>query len=179
LCQAEPTLPAQEPPIKITTKLSEQGVYLSGGSEVLRLSNQGALINDTLEDEQNFEVADFNQGLIVPAFNRVVSEELTNYIDPTQPQKTLVFCVNNTHADMVVDELRTAFKNKYPQLEHDAIIKITGDSDKDAKKVQSMITRFNKERLPNIVVTVDLLTTGIDIPSICNLVFLRKVRSRW
>jgi 3-methyl-2-oxobutanoate hydroxymethyltransferase len=45
--------------------------------------------------------------------------------------------------DMVVEELRTAFKNKYPQLEHDAIIKITGDSDKDAKKVQSLITRFN------------------------------------
>jgi type I restriction enzyme R subunit len=41
-----------------------------------------------------------------------------------------------------------------------------------------MITRFNKERLPNIVVTVDLLTTGIDIPSICNLVFVRKVKSR-
>ena len=168
----------QEPPIKITTKLSKDGVYLSGGSVVQRLSNQGELINDTLNDEQNFDVADFNQGLIVPSFNRVVSEELTQYIDPTQPQKTLVFCVNNAHADMVVDELRTAFKNKYPQLEHDAIIKITGDSDKDSKKVQSMITRFNKERLPNIVVTVDLLTTGIDIPSICNLVFLRKVRSR-
>jgi type I restriction enzyme R subunit len=79
---------------------------------------------------------------------------------------------------MVVDELRTAFKKKYPQLEHDAIIKITGDADKDAKKVQSMIVRFNKERLPNIVVTVDLLTTGVDIPSICNIVFLRKVKSR-
>ncbi|MBJ5033302.1 type I restriction-modification system endonuclease, partial [Salmonella enterica subsp. enterica serovar Derby] len=36
----------------------------------------------------------------------------------------------------------------------------------------------NKERLPNIVVTVDLLTTGVDIPSICNIVFLRKVKSR-
>ena len=168
----------QEPPIKITTKLSEQGVYISGGTAVQRLSNQGELINDTLEDEQDFDVADFNQRLIVPAFNRVVSEELTKHIDPAKPQKTLVFCVNNTHADMVVEELRDAFKNKYPQLEHDAIIKITADSDKDAKKVQSMITRFNKERLPNIVVTVDLLTTGIDIPSICNLVFLRKVRSR-
>jgi type I restriction enzyme R subunit len=89
-----------------------------------------------------------------------------------------VFCVTNAHADMVVDELRTAFKKKYPQLEHDAIIKITGDADKDAKKVQSMIVRFNKERLPNIVVTVDLLTTGVDIPSICNIVFLRKVKSR-
>ncbi|WP_440888361.1 type I restriction-modification system endonuclease [Vibrio sp. WZ-1] len=172
----------QEPPIRIVTQLSEGGVYLSQGAEVQRLSNQGELVNDTLVDEQGFEVADFNRALIASNFNKVVCEELANNkdfaIDPTSPQKTLVFCVNNTHADMVVEELRTAFKAKYPQLEHDAIIKITGDSDKDATKVQSMITRFKKERLPNIVVTVDLLTTGIDIPSICNLVFMRKVRSR-
>ncbi|EJE4173290.1 type I restriction-modification system endonuclease [Vibrio parahaemolyticus] len=172
----------QEPPIRIVTQLSEGGVYLSQGAEVQRLSNQGELVNDTLDDEQGFEVADFNRALIASNFNKVVCEELANNkdfaIDPTSPQKTLVFCVNNTHADMVVEELRTAFKAKYPQLEHDAIIKITGDSDKDATKVQSMITRFKKERLPNIVVTVDLLTTGIDIPSICNLVFMRKVRSR-
>ncbi|GIA96625.1 type I restriction-modification system endonuclease [Vibrio cholerae] len=168
----------QEPPIKIITKLSSEGVYFSQGAEVQRLSNQGELINDTLDDEQGFEVADFNRSLIASNFNKVVCEELVNHIDPTSAQKTLVFCVNNTHADAVVDELRTAFSAKYPQLEHDAIIKITGDADKDSKKVQTMITRFNKERLPNIVVTVDLLTTGIDIPSICNLVFLRKVRSR-
>ncbi|EKO3906942.1 type I restriction-modification system endonuclease, partial [Vibrio fluvialis] len=168
----------QEPPIRIITKLSEEGVYLSQGSEVQRLSNQGELIDDTMEDEQGFEVADFNRNLIASNFNKVICEELVKHIDPTSPQKTLVFCVNNTHADTVVEELRTAFKAKYPQLEHDAIIKITGDSDKDSTKVQSMITRFNKERLPNIVVTVDLLTTGIDIPSICNLVFMRKVRSR-
>lgn len=49
---------------------------------------------------------------------------------------------------MVVEELRTAFKKKYPQLEHDAIIKITGDADKDARKVQTMITRFNKSGCP-------------------------------
>ncbi|KJF90754.1 type I restriction-modification system endonuclease [Photobacterium leiognathi] len=172
----------QEPPIRIVTQLSEGGVYLSQGAEVQRLSNQGELVNDTLVDEQGFEVADFNRALIASNFNKVICEELANNqdfaIDPTSPQKTLVFCVNNTHADMVVEELRTAFKAKYPQLEHDAIIKITGDSDKDATKVQSMITRFKKERLPNIVVTVDLLTTGIDIPSICNLVFMRKVKSR-
>lgn len=168
----------QEPPIKIKTKLSSEGVYLSQGTQVQRLSNQGELINDTLEDEQGFEVADFNRNLIASNFNKVVCQELVNHLDPSSAQKTLVFCVNNAHADMVVDELRAAFKAKYPQLEHDAIIKITGDADKDSTKVQSMITRFNKERLPNMVVTVDLLTTGIDIPSICNLVFMRKVRSR-
>ena len=31
---------------------------------------------------------------------------------------------------------------------------------------------------PKIAVTVDLLTTGIDVPAICNLVFLRRVKSR-
>lgn len=168
----------QEPPIQIITKLSRDGVYMSGGSVVTRLSPQGELINDTLADEQGFEVADFNRSLIASDFNRVVCEELVNYIDPTSPQKTLVFCVNNPHADNVVEALQNAFKVKYPDLEHDAIQKITGDSDKDTKKVQSIITRFKKERLPNIVVTVDLLTTGIDVPSICNLVFMRKVRSR-
>ena len=29
--------------------------------------------------------------------------------------------------------------------------------------------------MPKIAVTVDLLTTGIDVPSITNLVFLRRV----
>ncbi|WP_448564119.1 type I restriction-modification system endonuclease [Thalassotalea ganghwensis] len=170
----------QDPPIKIVTKLSQDGVKMTAGSEVMRLTPQGELQNDTLADEQNFEVADFNRSLIATNFNQVVCEELVNHLDPTnvEQQKTLVFCVNNTHADIVVEELRTAFKKKYPTLEHNAIIKITGDSDKDSKKVQSLITRFKKERLPNIVVTVDLLTTGIDIPKICNLVFMRKVRSR-
>jgi type I restriction enzyme R subunit len=31
---------------------------------------------------------------------------------------------------------------------------------------------------PKIAVTVDLLTTGIDVPSITNLVFIRRVNSR-
>ncbi|KDN91277.1 hypothetical protein EF87_19710 [Bacillus amyloliquefaciens] len=38
--------------------------------------------------------------------------------------------------------------------------------------------RFKNERLPNVVVTVDLLTTGIDVPPITNLVFLRRIQSR-
>lgn len=64
----------------------------------------------TLEDDQDFEVADFNRGTVIPAFNRAVCNELTNYLDPTGSQKTLVFCVTNAHADMVVEELRAAFK---------------------------------------------------------------------
>lgn len=168
----------QEPPIKIITELNQNGIHLDKGLEVTRLTNQGELLDDTLEDEQDFEVANFNRDIIVPSFNNVVAKALAKELDPTGKQKTLIFCVNNAHADMMVLALQEAFKDKYPKLEHDAIIKITGSSDKDPKKIQSMITRYNKERLPNIAITVDLLTTGIDVPSICNLVFLRKVKSR-
>jgi len=168
----------QEPPIKITTQKSQDGIYMSKGEQVERLSNQGELVDDTLEDEQDFEVADFNRKVVAPNYNKAICGQLAKELDPTSPQKTLIFCVNNDHADTIVEQLRSAFSAKYPALEYNAILKITGDSDKDPDKVQSMITRFKKERLPNIVVTVDLLSTGIDIPSICNIVFLRKVKSR-
>ena len=50
----------QDPPIQIITRNAQEGVYLSKGEQVERISPQGEVINDTLEDDQDFEVADFN-----------------------------------------------------------------------------------------------------------------------
>ena len=41
-----------------------------------------------------------------------------------------------------------------------------------------MIRSFRNDTMPKIAITVDLLTTGIDVPKIENLVFLRRVNSR-
>jgi len=54
------------------------------------------------------------------------------------------------------------------------VAKVTGQSD----KVEQLIRQYKNERYPNIAITVDLLTTGIDVPKICNLVFMRRVKSR-
>src|SRR5690606_217785 len=59
-------------------------------------------------------------------------------------------------------------------VHQDAITKITGSIKDPADETK----KFKNEKYPNIVVTVDLLTTGIDVPAICNLVFLRAVKSR-
>src|SRR5206468_5771871 len=40
------------------------------------------------------------------------------------------------------------------------------------------IKAFKNDPRPKYVVTVDLLTTGIDVPAIANLVFVRRVNSR-
>ncbi|WP_257236487.1 helicase-related protein, partial [Nostoc sp. 'Peltigera malacea cyanobiont' DB3992] len=55
-----------------------------------------------------------------------------------------------------------------------AVLKITGNTDQPLQ----LIRRFKNEANPKIAVTVDLLTTGIDVPEICNLVFIRRVNSR-
>lgn len=44
--------------------------------------------------------------------------------------------------------------------------------------MEQLIRQYKNERYPNIAITVDLLTTGIDVPTICNLVFMRRVKSR-
>jgi type I restriction enzyme R subunit len=55
-----------------------------------------------------------------------------------------------------------------------AVVKITGAADDPLQ----LIREYKNEHLPNVAVTVDLLTTGIDVPEICNIVFLRRVNSR-
>ena len=66
------------------------------------------------------------------------------------------------------------FETAGMDLEEDAIEKLTGKTD----KVEDRIKAYKNERNPVIAVTVDLLTTGINVPPISNIVFLRRVRSR-
>ena len=91
--------------------------------------------------------------------------------------KTLIYAVNDDHADMIVSILKDIY-TEYG-VDNDAIMKITGSvANGNKKKIQEAIKRFKNEDYPSIVVTVDLLTTGIDVPSISTLVFMRRVKSR-
>jgi len=163
------------PPHRIVTNLSEDGINYERGEEVRRLDPQtGSIDLVSLPDEVRFDVDDFNRKVITESFNRVVCEELAKSIDPSLPTKTLVFCVNDDHADLVVTLLSRALEERYGSIDADTVLKITGAADNP----RMLIRRFKNERLPNIAVTVDLLTTGIDVPAIGNLVFLRRVKSR-
>lgn len=164
-----------EPPIQIKTELSTNGITWKVGEEV-KVYNAGKNQIDLFNapDEIKLEVEDFNRKVITIPFNRVICEYLAQELDPASRQKTLIFCVTDAHADIVVDQLKKAFLAQYGNVEDDAVIKITGAADKPL----SLIRRYKNERNPNVAVTVDLLTTGIDVPAICNIVFLRRVNSR-
>lgn len=164
-----------EPPYLFKTELSQVGITFEKDEEVEVYDvDKGEVQLEKLEDTVHFEVEQFNKRVITEPFNRAVLNKLVEYIDPTGKEKTLIFAATDQHADLVVRLLKEAFKERGDEIEDDAIMKITGY----IYKPLDAIKRFKNERLPNVVVTVDLLTTGIDVPPITNLVFLRRIQSR-
>jgi type I restriction enzyme R subunit len=164
-----------EPPTRIVTKLARDGIHYQAQQQVLMLDRRTQeLKKEDLPDEVHFDVDAFNTRVITEPFNRAVIGELVKHIDPASEEKTLVFCATDEHADMVVLLLKDALKEQYGEVDDDAVKKITGATDRPLEAIRL----FRNERQPNIAVTVDLLTTGIDVPKIANLVFLRRVRSR-
>lgn len=168
-----------EPPVRIETALAQAGIEFKKGED-LPLFNTGAGTIDltTAPDDLRFDVEEFNRKVITAPFNRAVAEALADHIDPADPGKTLIFAVNKGHADIIVDQLKQVFKERFGEIEDAAIRRITGDIETTPAKVHAVIRQFRNDPLPKIAVTVDLLTTGVDVPRITNLVFIRRVNSR-
>jgi type I restriction enzyme R subunit len=169
-------------PHRLLTKLNTEGIHYKKGDTIVRYDPvTGEITNsELLEDELDFDVDAFNRQVITEPFNQTVLAEIAHDIDPESPDvqgKTLIFAVNDDHADLIVKILKEIYTEM--GVDNDAIMKITGSvGGGNKKKVKDAIRRFKNERFPSIVVTVDLLTTGIDVPAITTLVFMRRVKSR-
>lgn len=166
-------------PHDIHTKLRDEGIsYQVGDTVALYDPLTGEITNsDELEDELKFDIESFNRRVITENFNRTVLEEIARGINPEGDGKTLIYAVDDNHADMIVKILKEIYEPM--GVSNDAIMKITGSiGGGNPKKVIEAVKRFKNEKYPSIAVTVDLLTTGVDVPEITTLVFLRRVKSR-
>lgn len=168
-----------DPPYIINTDFNTSPVTFKKGEQLGMFDpNTGELINgEVLQDELDFDVSDFNRKIVLPDHTKKVLKEISNYINPEGREKTLIFAVNDNHADNIVATLREIYSEW--GVSNDAIVKITGKTASGSKKkIEQVIKQYKNNQYPNIAVTVDLLTTGIDVPQICNLVFMRKINSR-
>jgi len=85
--------------------------------------------------------------------------------------KTIIFAFNHNHAELIVKR----FEKLYPELgpEYCKLV------DNYVTYAQNIIDTFSiRDKLPQIVVSVDMLDTGIDVPDILNLVFFKRVYSK-
>lgn len=166
-----------EPPHLIETELTRDGVHYNKGDKVAKYNKfTGELINGAeLEDDVDFEIDQFNKKIIVEAHTKAALEDVANYIDPENDEgKTLIFAASDAHADMIVRLLKDIYRETIGGVDDDSILKITGA----IKDPELAIKKFKNEKYPNVAVTVDLLSTGIDVPKIDKIVFLRRVKSR-
>ena len=165
-----------EPPYLIKTKLGEEGIIWERGDrpKVYDKENNQIIGLAELEDELAINIEGFNKMVITEPFNRTAISQLVQLIDPDGEEKTLIFAATDEHADLVVSILKEEYEKIGCDLNDNEIQKITGKSYDPEEQVR----RYKNEKYPTIAVTVDLLTTGIDVPAICNIVFLRRVKSR-
>ncbi len=165
-----------EPPIRYETLLNTKGIHFEKGATVSAINTAtGEIETADLDDEVSYEVDSFNRTVITEGFNKVICQQLAKELDPFGDEKTMIFCATDLHADMVKNLLDAAFKEIHNGSYNEAAVrKITGKSD----KVEQLIRNYKNERYPNIAITVDLLSTGIDVLKICHIVFLRRVKSR-
>jgi type I restriction enzyme R subunit len=91
------------------------------------------------------------------------------------PGKTIVFAMTKEHANRV----REVFEEMYPQhVGRAAVITSSTERVRDGSYGDGLITKFKKNDLPRIAISVDMLDTGIDVPELVNLVFMKPVQSR-
>jgi type I restriction enzyme R subunit len=91
------------------------------------------------------------------------------------PGKTIVFAMTKAHAHRIAE----VFEEMYPQHVGVAqVVTSTTERVRDGSYGNGLITKFKRNDLPRIAISVDMLDTGVDVPEVVNLVFMKPVQSR-
>lgn len=89
--------------------------------------------------------------------------------------KSIIFAYNHQHAQQIVNR----FHQLYPQLGEDYCVLIDNQVNYGQDLIDIFSTpRDEAQRHIQIVVSVDMMDTGIDVPDCLNLVFFKQVRSK-
>ena len=104
---------------------------------------------------------------------RTFRDKLFTEIFPgrTEVPKTIVFAKDDSHAEDIVNILRTEF-GKGNDFCQKITYKTTGDTP------ENLLQSFRNSYNPRIAVTVDMIATGTDIKPVEIVFFMRNVRSR-
>lgn len=161
-------------PVRIYTKSTKEDAYIPKEQRLLLKDRQTGYEEEEFADEDiKIDIEGLERNLTIPDRLRKIAQEFKKYYKPGQ--KTLVFAKHDNEKGSHTDALVDAFREEFG-YGNDKIFKITYRCGKDAR---TLIRKFrNSVDEAWIVVTVDMLSTGVDIPRIENIIFDRAVQSR-
>lgn len=124
-------------------------------------------------DDLNFEGTDLEKKITNKDTLRAQWEEFMDNClkDKSRqyPGKSIVFAVTHNHAMRLAE----IFNEMYPQYPN--LIQVI---DSKMERADTLLEKFKKESMPRIAISVDMLDTGVDIPEIVNLAFMKPVNSQ-
>lgn len=130
------------------------------------------------EAAARYEATSFEARLVIPERVATMCADLFDQLVATggPEQKTIVFCARDSHADMVAAQLGSLYaewcakRRKTPVRDYAFKCTAAGGSDHLVDLKGMATSHF-------VACTVDLLTTGVDVPEVRNIAFMRYLRS--
>ncbi|MCZ4125401.1 EcoAI/FtnUII family type I restriction enzme subunit R [Streptomyces sp. H39-S7] len=120
--------------------------------------------------------SEFERLVVIFERTQEAARALTDYLQRTDPMaKTVVFCQDIEHAG----RMRAAMANLNSDLagpRNDYVFRVT-TADGPPGMAELAIFRKTETRRPVVAITSKLLSTGVDMPTVRNIVFLRAVKS--
>ena len=132
-------------------------------------------IDGTIIEDKIYESSDYDQNLVIKERVETVARCITEFLADFDPMaKTIVFCVNQAHAE----RLRLALVNQNSdriKINSKYIMKITSNDSEGKDQIDNFIDP--ESSYPVIVTTSDLLSTGVDTKTVKVIVLDANIRS--
>ena len=125
--------------------------------------------------ERLYDTEDFDKTIVLRPRTEAIAQDLTDYLKEDPYAKTIVFCVDQEHADTmreILSNLNAEHVQRYP----DYVSRITSDEGDYGRERLSRFQDIEDDSVI-IVTTSKLLTTGVDAPTVKNIVIVRGVGS--
>ncbi len=122
---------------------------------------------------------DFERTVLIDARAQAIAKHITDFLKKTdRHSKTIVFCVDQEHADQMCRALHNLNDDLIQDLPTgvEYVARVTSD---EGTMGRGFLGKFQdpEERYPVILTTSQLLTTGIDVPTCQNVVLVQTVDS--
>jgi type I restriction enzyme R subunit len=155
---------------KVRTTVDRAGLHIQDalvqGAEIY--VPEGADLRDIYHTPQ------FEREITLPDRTQALCDHLAGLLHRTGPMdRTMVFCVDMAHARLVAENLQTSFGH----LGYDNYaVPIISEEGEEGRRVLEQFQDSDKV-VPVVATTAELLSTGVDVPSCRNIVFMKTLAS--
>jgi type I restriction enzyme R subunit len=126
--------------------------------------------------DEEYQTKDFERVVVLRARTNAIAKHLSRFLKETDRfAKTIVFCVDQEHANdmrQALSNLNIDLVKQYP----DYVCRVTADEGEIGSAHRAKFQDV-ETKTPVILTTSQLLTTGVDAPTCCNVVLARVVGS--